>query len=111
MAERLDFDSTQALATNFELPESPDHRLTEEELFEALSDRIAYMIEYELDMLLSLLYRFDVDEGKINAALSPGSAEAANKGLTRLVMERQKDRVATKNKYKQSHTEDWIWDF
>ncbi len=87
--------SSSLLLRDFEL-EAPDAEPSEDALFEMLCDRIAWLIEHNMEYLLSLLYRNDVAEPKINEALSPAAPEAANVGLARLVMERQKQRLATK---------------
>lgn len=94
----FDKKDTELILTNFEL-DLPEEPLSEEALFALLSDQIAYMIEYKLDFLLSLLYRMDVLEPKINFALSPACLEPANIALARLVFERQKERMATKQAY------------
>ncbi len=99
-------EQVQALIVNdFEL-ESVKEQLTEEELFDLLSNQIAYMIEHQLEVLMSLMYRLDIDEKKVNFALSPHSPEPANTGIARLVWERQKQRVFTKNYYKQPPLDD-----
>ena len=69
---------------------------SEEQLFELLCDQIAYMIEYRMEYLLSLLYRNDILESKINEALSPACEDPANVALAKLVMERQKERIRTR---------------
>ena len=78
----------------------------EDEAFDVLANAVAHMIEHRLDFLLSLLYRLDVDEAKINYALSPVAADPANIGLARLIWERQKQRIFTKKHYQQSKPED-----
>lgn len=85
---------------------APQEEWTEEEFFDFLSDHIAYLIEHKLEFLLSLMYRLDVNERKVHQALSPAAPEPANIGIARLVIERQKQRVATKQFYKQSQPED-----
>lgn len=80
--------------------------MTEEELFDLVANEVAYMIEHRLDFLLSLLYRLDVLEHKINMALSPLSADPANIALTKLIIQRQKDRIFTKKKYQQDKLDD-----
>jgi hypothetical protein len=81
---------------NIEIGESP---LTEEELLDILANRVADMLDYDMDFLLSLLYRLDVDELKIRLMLSnpPGGDSAM--GLAVLILERQKQRVASRNAY------------
>ncbi|MCB0584494.1 MAG: hypothetical protein KDD06_04100, partial [Phaeodactylibacter sp.] len=54
-----------------------------------------------LEFLLSLMYRLDIDEKKVHFALSPYSEEPANIALSRLILERQKQRAFTKQHYKQ----------
>lgn len=76
--------------------------ISEDELFKILVDQVGYMIEYKLDVLLSLMYRLDIEESKVHFALSPFAPEPANIGIARLVLERQKKRAFTKLYYKQS---------
>ena len=98
-------NNQDVLIRNFEL-EVPDEPLSEEALFEVLADQIAYMIEFRMEYLLSLLYRNDVEESKINFALSPACDDPANIALAKLVMERQRQRLATKKAYKIDKLED-----
>jgi len=87
------------LSQDFEL-KGADEGISEKQLFDLLCDQVAYMIEYKLDVLLSLMYRLDIDESKVHFALSPMSVEPPNVGIAQLVWERQKQRVFTKNYYK-----------
>jgi hypothetical protein len=103
----MESSNTQILQ-DFELT-IPEKELNEQELLDYLSEAIGYMIEHRLDFLLSLLYRLDVDEYKINKALLPGNPEPANLALAHLVLERQKQRVATKKAYKVQNTDSWDW--
>lgn len=93
------------IARDFDL-EKKKETISEEELFELLANEVAYMIEYRIDFLLSLLYRLDVEEAKINYALSPHSKELPNIGLAKLIMERQRQRIFTKQKYPPSTSAD-----
>ncbi|MBK6619520.1 MAG: hypothetical protein IPJ00_12150 [Saprospirales bacterium] len=95
----------ELIVKDFELI-APNEEWTEEEFFIFLSDHIAYLIEHKLEYLLSLMYRLDVNEAKVHDALSPFAPEAANIGIARLVIERQRQRVATKQFYKQAQPED-----
>ena len=99
--EEANFEETQELIMrDFELS-ATDAPMTEEELFNLLANQIAYMIEYKLEVLLSLMYRLDISEHKVNFALSPLSTEPANIALAKIVWERQKQRAFTKKHYKQ----------
>lgn len=77
------------------ISENPD------EIFQQLTLQIAWMIEHKLDFLLSLLYRLDVSEEKINIALAPQSPLPADQALALLILERQKQRIQTKERYRQ----------
>jgi hypothetical protein len=108
--ENQDFTQTAALiARDFEL-EASTELLTEAELLQLLADQIAYMIDHRLEFLLSLMYRLDIDESRVSAALSPASEEPANLALARLVLDRQKQRVFTKQYYKQQNPDNWNWE-
>lgn len=74
--------------------------LSESELYNAIKDRVAHYLETNPELLMSYLYRLDVLEVKINAILAPDSPVAPIEGLARLILERQKERIATKKKYK-----------
>lgn len=98
---------------DFEIEPAEGHVPSEEEIFLHLCDRIAYLIEHNMEYLLSLLYRNDILEAKIHFALSPFEADPANVALAKLVMERQKERLATREKYgkqsKEGIDEDLRW--
>ncbi|MFK8104200.1 MAG: hypothetical protein AB8G15_16855 [Saprospiraceae bacterium] len=100
--------TTTLIARDFELELTPeeDQGMDEEALFALLADKVAYLIEYRIDFLLSLMYRLDIKEALINQALSPASVEPANLALARLILNRQKQRVFTKQHYKQDKLED-----
>jgi hypothetical protein len=98
---KQDFDLTEA-----------DNAQSEADLLAALAERIAQMLETQPEYLFSMLYRMDVLEEKIRPVLAPAAPEPANLGLARLVLERQKQRVATKRSVKTEPLEgmdDWAW--
>lgn len=100
------FDQTKAvIARDFEL-DAPEEGMTEEELLQVLGNRVAYLIESNMEFLLSLMYRMDIKESLVNKALSPGAPELPNIGLAKLIMERQRQRITTKVMYKQPKIED-----
>lgn len=105
--EKDTLQQTAALiAQDFEL-QTTEETLTEEDLLRLLAEQVAYMIDYQLEVLLSLMYRLDVDERKVSAALSPVAPEAPAIAIARLVLERQKQRIFTKQQYKQETNWDW----
>jgi len=86
---------------DFELTVSDDNFTTEEALERALSERIFEMIEHDLEHLFSILYRLDVNERKVHAALQPNNYVPGNIAVARLIIARQKEKAATRLKYKQ----------
>ncbi len=98
-------ETTLLIARDFGL-EGHETPMTEEALLELVANEVAYMIEHRLDFLLSLLYRLDVLEPDINFALSPYCPEPANQALAKLIVDRQKKRILSKRKYKQSKPKD-----
>ena len=103
----MDFSKkdTSLIVKNFELETSKD-TLSEEELLALLTKQVEYMIAYKMDYLLSLLYRLDVLEHKINHALSPVAVDPPAVGLAKLILERQKQRITTKAEYRQDVTDE-----
>ena len=105
MQEEVNQRTAELIVRDFELS-APEQEVGEEELFAMLAEQIAYMIEDRLEYLLSLMYRLDISEAKVNFALSPMAPELPHIGLARLVMERQKQRISTKLEYKQPMLDD-----
>jgi hypothetical protein len=113
VSEYFQIDSKDLILKTFEVDKTAyENELTEQQLLGVLSEKIAYMIEYQLDLLLSLMYRMDIDEDKINSKLMPGTDEPANEGLARLVLERQKQKIETQKTYNinTESTDSWSFD-
>lgn len=91
------------LLQQLEMPEDQNY-ISEDEFLEALTDKVAYFLEYRLDYFLSLLYRLDVLEVDIKRALATNLNPA--EALAILIIERQKKRLRTKAKYSQNNL-DW----
>ena len=87
---------SQIIINNFQLENEPEEQLDELTLHQALTDRIAQMLDHEMDLLFSTLYRLDVLEYKIKAVLSGSTGENIPSGLARLVIERQKEKMKTR---------------
>ncbi|MEZ4960311.1 MAG: hypothetical protein R2830_10890 [Saprospiraceae bacterium] len=96
----LSQQTTRHIVQDFELADPGGEAApSEAELYQLLCDRISWLIEHNMEYLLSLLYRNDVAERKIHDALSPLCPDPANQALAKLVMERQKQRMETKKQY------------
>lgn len=99
-------ETQEMVARDFEL-DMPSF-LTEEELLEALTAHVAYMMERQMEYLLSALYRMDVAEQRVNAALHPDAPVPPARGIAVLIVERQRERLRTKRAYRQSQDRDWF---
>jgi hypothetical protein len=77
---------------------SQDEEIGEEAVLTLLETRIREMLASEMDLLLSTLYRLDISEKKILLVLK-GGIEGPAKGLARLVLERQKEKLKTRREY------------
>ncbi len=112
MEEDQLFKQTASLVNlAFELPEG-ENFADEEVLVQILAARIGELLEQQPEQLMSLLYRLDVLEEKIRPVMRPDAPEPANIGLARLVIERQKQRIATKMSVKSAPLtglEGWEW--
>jgi len=93
--------TAQLIARDFGIEKIGKQELTEEALLHLLESQVAYYIEHNLDFLLSSLYRLDISEKLVRDALLPSSDIAANVAIAKLILERQKKRVFTKQFYKQ----------
>lgn len=82
---------------------------TVEELIGLLSGHIAMMIEQRPEFLFSMMYRLDIREHKVRQAMDPGQPEPPPVALARLVVERQKQRLATKKAYRQEDLGEDAW--
>jgi hypothetical protein len=68
--------------------------------FEKLCNYISWLMESRMDFLLSLMYRLDVTEKSIKEALHPSNPANPVKALAELIIQRQLDRIKTKEKYR-----------
>lgn len=84
-----------------------DTYISEEMFLEVLTERVAAMLDNKLDFFLSLLYRLDVAEADIKRVLSGGENNVdPPRALAKLILERQKNRLATREKYKSRSSEE-----
>lgn len=105
--------TAQLIARDFGMEKIGEQDITEEELLQLLESQVAYYISHNLDFLLSSLYRLDISEKLVRNALLPSSDVPANVAIAKLILERQKKRVFTKQFYKQGKIEGLgeEWDF
>ena len=75
--------------------------LSEAEILAILVDRVKSLLTEDKDLLMSFLYRLDISQRKILNVLRVTNIIPPEQSLAALILERQKERVATKLKYKQ----------
>ncbi len=88
-----------------------DHPVRDEaEILEMIEARVSELLRTNPDLLMSYMYRLDVLEYKIKAALDQKSELSVSERLARLIWERQKQRIKTKLQYSRKNTNFWYDD-
>jgi hypothetical protein len=77
--------------------------LSLEELKKYLTEKIAVMLEKNFDLLLSSLYRIDIDEIKVKELFSGKRRENIPERLASLIIERQLQKLYYRNQYKSNN--------
>lgn len=70
-------------------------------LLKALAGRIHEMLENDFEGLINAMYRMDVAERDFRKAMQGESLELMSLNIARLVMEREKQKVITRRKYRE----------
>ncbi len=83
-----------------------DPVLDEESVIQLFTTRVEEMIRDDLDLLLSTLYRLDVEEDKIQNALRSSTVPPA-RGIAMLILDRQKERLKTRKSYSKGNQTNW----
>ena len=95
MTNNEQIELREALAQSFDiaLPE----RVSEEQIIAALTFRVDQLIAANPDQLFSMLYRLDIFEWKIKAALA--SEVDVTKKIAVLIYERQLEKIISRKKF------------
>ncbi len=102
----MDESSNLPNPINSLLPEI-ENILDEQALLELFTRRVEEMMDHDLDLLLSSLYRLDVEEHKIQIALR-SSAVPPSQGIAQLIIDRQKEKILTRKIYSSGKNVDWM---
>jgi hypothetical protein len=81
--------------------------MSDDDMLILIADRVIWFLENDKDLLLSYLYRLDIEEEKIDKALSPNDIDPAHIAIGKLILQRQKQRIETKQRYKVEPIEGW----
>ncbi len=73
-----------------------------------VAERVAELMESNMELFFNHLYRMDIDERKIHRILNnPNESESVYFLIAKIIIDRQKKRLETKRKYKQESIEGW----
>jgi len=81
--------------------------IDDQDLYQLILHRVRELLDQDPNLLFSYLYRLDVLEEKINFVLKVQKHVPTDEGLAQLILERQKQRIALKKKFKQDPIDDW----
>ena len=100
-----EFDEIKYIITNG-YERLPDINEDRTDLISKVAERVAFLMDTNMELFFNHLYRMDVDEKKVHEVLyGSDSEEPVNILLAKLIVERQIKRLETKRKFKQ---DDWI---
>ena len=75
---------------------------TETDLLQLLADIINYLIVNDFNKLISILYRADINETKLNIILSENRNEDAGKLIALLFIERQMQKIKSRQETREN---------
>lgn len=93
----------QQLRQSLQLPVSETIR--EEELLEALTQRVNQLLDTDFQALVQLLYRLDVPEEKLKQLLRQNPYTDAARIIASLILQRQQQKIESREQYKQRGNE------
>jgi len=73
-----------------------------------VAERVAELMETNMELFFNHLYRMDIDERRIHQILqNPEESESVYISIAKIIIERQKKRIETKRKYRQEPIKGW----
>jgi len=94
---------TEAISSRFELVQADN--LTIDDLKKVLAGRILVLLEKNVERLLSILYRVDLNQKKLDEIFLTGSKEEIADKIAESVIERQIQKIETRHYYKNKERE------
>ena len=96
-------ESGQTLNEVIEQLQNVDLQVTKKDSYEHLHMELAaninYLITNNFSLLISILYRLDISEQKINEFLSQSKGTTAGDIISTLIIERQLEKIASKKAF------------
>ncbi len=90
------------------LPDLNDQDGDEDLLMDLISKRVAELLDDDPGLLFSYMYRLDIEEHKLKAAIKIKTGENQIKALAQLILDRQKLRMMYREKFKTDEGSDNI---
>lgn len=78
----------------------PSEHNSIDDLVKAITPAVANLLDRDMQGLLNALYRIDVDEDKFKKILSTEVPEKIAYSLSKLIIERELQKIITRKKYK-----------
>jgi NACalpha-BTF3-like transcription factor len=88
------------------LEEVDDSKASDQEMINAISERVGELLDQDVGLLMSYLYRLDVSEEKAKAALQQRD-QSVSQAIAELIWQRQKQRMKTKKDIEVRKDEDF----
>ncbi|HEX8459813.1 MAG TPA: hypothetical protein VF623_00220 [Segetibacter sp.] len=74
-----------------------------DELFKALTVRLNTLITSDFSRLISILYRLDISEKKLQAALRQPASKTAGEIIAGMIVERQAQKIEARKRFKSNN--------
>lgn len=90
---------TYSILPHLGLPEKTEEDMDYEKLFLFILPRVKELLDRDLSGLLNVLYRLDVSEERFKEVLVKGNPEHLSEEVSRLIVDREKERLYYRKKY------------
>lgn len=81
------------------------HNSSRKDMEGVLSEYIDHLIDKDFGKLLTILYRIDVSELKLRQVLEENAGEHASDLIAKLILDRQLEKIKTREKFKSNPEE------
>ncbi|HCP93595.1 MAG TPA: hypothetical protein DIU05_06140 [Bacteroidetes bacterium] len=89
-------DTIQSIQKYMEMESTP----TYENVLEVLTSSVMYLLLHDMEKLLNILYRIDVNEPKVKAAFAQNNPKLIAPTIAQLILDRELQKAESRRKYK-----------
>jgi hypothetical protein len=89
-------DTIQSIQKYMEMESTP----TYENVLEVLTSSVMYLLLNDMEKLLNILYRIDVNEPKVKAAFAQNNPKLIAPTIAQLILDRELQKAESRRKYK-----------